>query len=134
VPTSTPQADQADRTILTVPFTLKDAKPRTSHFHEVKATGGKTYAGAILVLANSIVEALGADAPKDLTITITAGKVEPTVLLPEPVTPAPAPEPTKAEADAVKTEGDAAAEANGAEGDEPKADDKAKDDKAAAKK
>ena len=65
---------------LTLPFVLRDAKPRTTHFSEVKHADGEKYLGAIVVLDNRVLEQLGAKV-EDLTVTITAARTKPSFKL-----------------------------------------------------
>jgi hypothetical protein len=81
---------------ITAPLSLKREQPRVSHFHEERSAGAK-HLGAILVLANSMIEPLGENVA-DLTLTITAAKTEPGMFVipsleDEPTPDAPADEP-----------------------------------------
>ena len=75
---------------LALPFALRDAKPRTTHFAEVKHADGEKYLGAIVVLDNRVIEQLGTTV-KDLTVTITAAKTKPSFKLEAPTADAPKP-------------------------------------------
>jgi hypothetical protein len=76
--------------VLTVPFVLRDTKPRTTHFAEVKAEDAGKYLGAIVVLDNRVIEQLGAKV-EELPVTITAAKTKPSFKLQAPTADAPKP-------------------------------------------
>src|SRR4051794_9697498 len=78
---------------ITLPLALKDKRPRVSHYHEVRSVD-EPHAGAIIVLANSVLELLDTDA-KHLPITITATKSKPGLVVEPPIEVPNADEPAK---------------------------------------
>jgi hypothetical protein len=85
---------------VTVPLVLKDAKPRVSHYHEVKADDAR-HAGVIIILANAVLEQAGVMGMQNLTLTVAASTLEdkPGLVFNPPIE-APKPIPTPAEAEA----------------------------------
>jgi hypothetical protein len=69
--TPTTEVEAPTLRTVTVPLVLKDAKPRVSHYHEVKADDAR-HAGVIIILANAVLEQAGVMGMQNLTLTVAA--------------------------------------------------------------